>query len=119
METFTDEMMRALLEESLDTAELGPSGWRDVGDTPGSTEGEFVDWLAIEDQERSIVHDVRRLREHPLVPPYIPIHGYLYDAATGRLREIAAARRNGERARRGARRAAPLASAKTARRRRP
>jgi carbonic anhydrase len=95
METFTDEVMRGLLERSLDTAVLDASGWRDVGKTPGSTEGEFIDWLTIDDQERSIVRDVRRLRAHPLVPGYIPIHGYLYDVATGRLREIPAATRAG------------------------
>lgn len=88
METFTDQVMRGLLERSLDTAVLDGSGWHDVGKTPGSGEGEFIDWLTIDDQERSIVRDVRRLRAHPLVPGYIPIHGYLYDVTTGRLREI-------------------------------
>lgn len=82
-------------ERSLDTAVLGDSGWRDVGNTPGSTEGEFIDWLTIDDQEKSIVRDVRRLRSHPLVPGYIPIHGYVYDVTTGRLREIAAATQAG------------------------
>jgi carbonic anhydrase len=37
------------------------------------------------------VRDVRRLRSHPLVPGYIPIHGYVFDVKTGRLREVAAA----------------------------
>jgi carbonic anhydrase len=96
METFTDDDIRALLEQSLDTAVLDPTGWRDVGRTPGSTEGEFIDWLTIDDQERSIVADVRRLRAHPLVPGYIPIHGYVYDVTSGRLREIAAATRAGQ-----------------------
>jgi carbonic anhydrase len=96
METFSDEVMRGLLAKSLDTAEFDGSGWRDVGATPGSSEGEFIDWLAIDDQERSIVSDVRRLRAHPLVPGYIPIHGYLYDVTTGTLREIAAATREGQ-----------------------
>jgi carbonic anhydrase len=96
METFDDRTMRSLLEQSLDTAVLDTSGWRDVGKTPGSTDGEFIDWLTIEDQERSIVRDTKRLRAHPLVPPYIPIHGYLYDVATGRLREIAAASEAGK-----------------------
>ena len=91
METFTDGVMRGLLEKSLDTAVLDESGWRDVGKTQGSSEGEFIDWLAIEDQEASLVRDVRRLRSHPLVPGYIPIHGYLYDVTSGRLREIDAA----------------------------
>lgn len=88
METFTDGIMRGLLEQSLDTAVLDDAGWRDVGRTPGSTEGEFIDWLTIDDQDRSVVRDVRRLRAHPLVPGYIAIHGYVYDVATGSLREV-------------------------------
>ena len=42
---FTDEVMRNLLVSSLETAELTPDGFRDVGRGPGSTEGEFIDWL--------------------------------------------------------------------------
>jgi carbonic anhydrase len=91
METFTDDTMCELLEHSLDTAVLDGGRWRDVGETPGSTEGEFIDWLTIEDQARSLVRDVRRLRSHPLVPGYIPIYGYLFDVKTGKLREVAAA----------------------------
>ena len=96
METFTDGVMRSLLEKSLDTAQLDGDGWRDVGRTPGSTEGEFIDWLTIDDQERSVVRDVRRLRAHPLVPAYIAIHGYLFDVATGRLTEVKAATKAGQ-----------------------
>jgi carbonic anhydrase len=75
---------------------LGDSGWRDVGKTPGSTEGELIDWLTIDDQERSLVRDVRLLRAHPLVPGYVPIHGYIYDVTSGRLREVAAASQAGQ-----------------------
>ena len=35
--------------------------------------------------EESVVRDVRRLRLHPLVPPEIIIHGYIYDVETGHL----------------------------------
>jgi carbonic anhydrase len=35
--------------------------------------------------------DVRRIREHPLVPKSIPIFGYVYDVRTGRLNEVNAA----------------------------
>jgi aspartate racemase len=52
--------------------------------------------LTIDDQERAIVRDVCRLRSHPLVPAYIPIHGYVYDVSTGRLREVAAATKAGQ-----------------------
>src|SRR5271166_2601236 len=38
MEFFTDEVIRGLLGNSLETAELGADGFRDVGTGPGSTE---------------------------------------------------------------------------------
>src|SRR5438034_7652404 len=45
MEFFTDALMRDLLAKSLETAELSAQGFRDVGKGPGSSEGQFVDWL--------------------------------------------------------------------------
>src|SRR5438093_12393105 len=88
---FTDEVMRNLLASSLETAELTPSGFRDVGKGPGSTEGEFIDWLTMKDNAAAVVADVRRIRNHPLIPRSIPIHGYIYDVKTGKLDEVAGA----------------------------
>lgn len=88
MESFTDEQIRGLLANSLETAALGPEGFHDVGTGPGSTEGAYVDWLTITDQTGSVVDDVRRIRNHPLVPSGIPIYGYTYDVRTGRLIEV-------------------------------
>jgi hypothetical protein len=70
---FTDEAMRNLLASSLETAELTPNGFRDVGKGPGSTEGEFIDWLTMKDNAAAVVADVRRIRNHPLIPKSIPI----------------------------------------------
>jgi carbonic anhydrase len=88
METFSDEVMRRLLASSLKTASYGPQGWTDPGGS-GSTEGEFIDWLTIGNLKESVVTDVRRIRSHPLVPPEIPIHGFVYDVRTGRLEAVA------------------------------
>ena len=85
MEFFTDEVIRGLLANSLETAALGPDGFHDVGTGPGSPEAAYIDWLTIADQTGSIVDDVRRIREHPLVPAGIAIHGFLYDVRSGRL----------------------------------
>jgi carbonic anhydrase len=95
METFTDEVMRGLLVKSLETAKVDSNGWHDVGTGPGSTEGDFIDWLTIKDKEESVVADVRRLRTHPLVPGDIPIYGYIYDVKTGSLVEIPEATKAG------------------------
>ena len=85
---FTDEVMRGLLARSLETAELTPNGFRDVGKGPGSTEGEFIDWLTMKDNAAGVVADVRRIRSHPLIPKSIRIYGYIYDVKTGALREV-------------------------------
>ena len=83
--------IRGLLANSLETAALAPDGFTDVGNGSGSAEAEFVDWLTITDNARSVVEDVTRIRSHPLVPARIPIYGYIYDVSTGRLVEVRAA----------------------------
>src|SRR5947209_4227995 len=62
MEFFTNSLMRDLLAKSLETAELSAEGFRDVGKGPGSTEGQFIDWLTIKDAQQAVVDDVRRIR---------------------------------------------------------
>ena len=88
MELFTNETMPELLEKSLETARLTDSGWVDVGYELGSSAGRGIDWLTFEDARASVVDDVRRIREHPLVPKRIPIYGYIYNVRTGRLEEV-------------------------------
>lgn len=88
MLTFTDVVMRRLLASSLKTASVDASGWHDSGEGPGSTEGNYVDWLTISDLAQSVVDDVQRIRNHPLVPKDIPIYGYIYDCKTGTLNEV-------------------------------
>jgi carbonic anhydrase len=95
MEFFTDEVIRGLLSNSLETAELTPTGFRDVGKGPGSRAGEFIEWLAIPDRQQAVVDDVLRIRNHPLVPQVIPIYGFVYDVKTGKLVEVEAATRAG------------------------
>ncbi len=88
MEFFTDEVMRGLLASSLETAELGPAGFTDVGEGLGSAEARYIDWLTISDAAGSVVDDVTRIRNHPLVPGRIPVYGYIYDVTTGQLVEV-------------------------------
>jgi carbonic anhydrase len=95
MEFFTNEVIRGLLANSLETAEAGPDGFKDVGRGPGSTAGNEIDWLTIADQKGSVVDDVKRIRTHPLVPGRIPIYGLLYDVKTGRLIDVPEATRAG------------------------
>ena len=88
METFTDDVMRGLLRNSLRTAALKEGKWVDPGVNEGRPDGEYIDWLTISNQEKSVVDDVRHIRMHPLVPQDIPIYGYVYDVRSGKLMEV-------------------------------
>lgn len=88
METFTNDIIRGLLASSLKTAHVDSSGWHDSGDGSGSTEGNYIDWLTFSDNAKSVVEDVERIRNHPLVPGDIPIYGYIYNVRTGRLEAV-------------------------------
>jgi carbonic anhydrase len=85
---FTNDDMRRLLASSLKTATLDQNGWRDSGKRPGSTEGSYINWLTFTDNAKSVVEDVVRIRNHPLVPNDIPIYGYIYDVKSGKLVEV-------------------------------
>jgi carbonic anhydrase len=91
MEFFTDEVIRGLFANSLETAALGPDGFYDVGKGPGSAEANYIDWLTIKEQAQSVTEDVIRIKSHPLVPANIPVYGYIYDVKSGKLIEVPAA----------------------------
>ena len=88
---FDDATMGDLLAGSLETAELTSDGFRNASEPGGSAEGRFMCWHTIRDMDASVVEDVTRIRNHPLVNPTIPIYGYVYDVRTGRLNEVVAA----------------------------
>src|ERR1700687_205126 len=93
---FSNEVMRGLLASSLETAELTPQGFRDVGRGPGSREGEYIDWLTFKDPTQAVIDDVARIRNHPLVPRSIPIYGFIYDVHSGKLNEVEGSRQAGK-----------------------
>ena len=88
MQTFNDDTMRRLLASSLQTATFDGQQWQDPGTGQGSSEAEYISWLTITDQHDSVVADVTRLRNHPLVPAEIPIFGMIYDVRSGKLLEV-------------------------------
>jgi carbonic anhydrase len=96
MELFTDDMMRSLLASSLKTATVDEKGWHDSGKGPGSTEGNYINWMTFSDNARSVVEDVTRIRNHPLVRGDIPIYGYIYDVKSGKLIEVPEAMKAGK-----------------------
>ena len=96
MQFFSNEVMRGLLASSLETAELTPQGFRDVGRGPGSRAGEYIEWLTFNDPSQAVIDDVARIRNHPLVPKSIPIYGFIYDVHSGKLNEVEGSRSVGK-----------------------
>ena len=96
MDCFADTGIRSLLANSLETAVVGADSFSDLGPGPGSKAGDFINWLTISDQRQSVVDNVRRVREHPLVPGRIPIDGFIHQVETGELIEIVEASFVGE-----------------------
>ena len=88
MELFTNEVMSTLLEDNLETANFDGKAWSNPKHGGGSSCGRFVHWHTIENQPKSVLEDVQRIRTHPLVPGHIPIYGFIYDVTSGRLNEV-------------------------------
>ena len=88
MELFTSEIMGDLLAESLETASIDEDGWKNTDKSGGAVDGKYINWLTFTDNAASVIEDVNRIRNHPLVPNYIPIYGYIYDCKTGKLVEV-------------------------------
>ncbi|MFZ9014378.1 MAG: carbonic anhydrase, partial [Alphaproteobacteria bacterium] len=82
------DIISDLLETSLETAELSADGWKNKTEEGGSVTGKYINWLTFKNNAKSVVEDVQRIKNHPLVPKHIPVHGYIYDCKTGRLIEV-------------------------------
>jgi len=96
MELFTDEVIADLLDDDLSTASFDGRAWSNPSHNGGHAAGHFIKWHTIKNQEASVVQDVRRIREHPLVPASVPVYGYVYDVKTGLLNEVKAATKAGK-----------------------
>ncbi len=88
MELFSDGVIADLLEDDLETATFDGKTWSNPHHHGGHSAGHFIKWHTISGQELSVLHDVQHIREHPLVPAFIPIFGFIYDVRTGRLNEV-------------------------------
>jgi carbonic anhydrase len=91
MELFSDGVMADLLEDDLGTAAFDGKKWSNPHHRGGHAAGHFIKWHTIANQAASVLQDVRRIREHSLVPAVIPIYGYVYDVYSGRREEVKAA----------------------------
>ena len=70
MLTFHDEQLRQQLKN-------------DTG-----LDASHLDFYAFTDLEENLRAQLRRIRENPMLPREIDLHGFIYDVRSGRLREI-------------------------------
>ena len=98
MTLFDDQIISGLLENDLQTANIDASGnWSPaVPFFKGSSEGKFIKWHTFKNLEQSVVEDVQRIRNHPLIPGRIPIYGFYYDVKSGKLVPVPEANKAGK-----------------------
>ncbi len=103
MQKFTPEVMGELLQENslkatlvkncnvtLDVLEKNSScQWQSAGTCCGKKENidyDPIDWLTINNGLfESVLEDVKKIRNHPLIPSNIPVYGFIFDVITGDL----------------------------------
>lgn len=88
METFDNKTMSELLSDNLDQAVIDHDHWVNVEHGGGSDEGSKIDWMTISDRKQSVIDDVLKIRNHPLVSDAVTVYGFLYDVKTGELEEV-------------------------------
>jgi carbonic anhydrase len=71
MLTFTDEEFRARLERISGTATISPAQFH-----------------AFKNVEKNVRDQMQKLKSHPWIKKEISLRGFVYDVATGRLKEI-------------------------------
>jgi len=70
MLTFTNDQLRERLHDDL------------------GVDASKTDFLPFADLDESVRQDVRTIRESPLIPREVGVHGFVHDVKTGRLREV-------------------------------
>jgi len=88
MALLTEDLLRDVLQQGSRANSLK------IG-VPAAREGGHVHQLALRDQEHSLVTDIARIRNHPLVPADVEIHGYMFHVETGRFVEVCRASETG------------------------
>src|SRR3972149_8692531 len=70
MQTFTNDQLRGRLHDDL------------------GADASTTDFLPFADLDESVRQDVRTIRQSPLIPNEIGVHGFVHDVKTGRLRAV-------------------------------
>jgi len=93
MQSYTDEEIRHMLGLEDEDARHAGTNWWHVWKSARTRAD--IQWLTFSDLTQSIIEDVGRIRNHPLVPASVAIYGYIYHIHHGALEPVPEANRIG------------------------
>lgn len=88
MQSYSDDDIRHLLGLEDDDAQHEGTKWWNVRKSAQMSAHTHMEWLTFTNLTQSIIEDVERIRQHPLVPPSVAIYGYIYHIHHGALEPI-------------------------------
>ena len=86
-----DKEIAYLLEIDLETSTLENGNWKSNKNSKseaGSNYGHKIKWYTFLNLKESILEDLEKIKNHPLIPKNINIYGFIYDVKTGRLEPV-------------------------------
>jgi len=86
-----DKEIADLLEIDLETSTLENGNWKSNKNSKseaGSNYGHKIKWYTFLNLKESILEDLEKIKNHPLIPKNINIYGFIYDVRTGRLEPL-------------------------------
>ena len=87
----TDKEIANLLENDLETATFENGNWKNnknKDSESGSAQGHKMKWYTFSNLKESILEDLEKIKNHPLIPKNINIYGFIYDVKTAKLLPI-------------------------------
>jgi carbonic anhydrase len=94
MALIDDETIGQLLADSLETAVYDGKDWSNPqvensdNNKPGCDLGKHIDWYTFSDLRKTLSSDLAYVKNHPLVPSHIKVHGFIFDVKTGKLTPV-------------------------------
>ena len=86
-----DKEIADLLEIDLETSTLENGNWKSNKNSKseaGSNYGHKIKWYTFLNLKESILEDLEKIKNNPLIPKNINIYGFIYDVKTGRLEPL-------------------------------
>ena len=86
-----DKEIADLLEIDLETSTLENGNWKSNKNSKSeacSNYGHKIKWYTFLNLKESILEDLEKIKNHPLIPKNINIYGFIYDVKTGRLEPL-------------------------------